>query len=222
MRNPMVEWRGLDLSEIGLFQGAYIHIEKTRLMIYADMFQHHTREINGYEFGIRTETKINKHKFIFQVKTEKKDETNDVVYAPLVIPALSKKDGIKLEYQYDKKTWRTQVKYQFVQTGEIKIYKSHGLDFRFQIYREYYRLEFDWMGAKVNHFDSRVYFWDVNLPGEMLTRMIARSKHSQGFKVLFNISNESKLGLKIRVNYIDLSFNSGVDISGGLFIQAAL
>jgi len=78
------------------------------------------------------------------------------------------------------------------------------------------------MGAMIDHFDSRVYFWDVNLPREMLTRMISHSSHSQGVKILFNISNASKLGLKIRVNYLDLSFNSNVDISGGLFIQAAL
>ena len=78
------------------------------------------------------------------------------------------------------------------------------------------------MWAIIYHFDSRVYFWDVNLPGEMLTRMIPHSSHSQGVKILFNISNASKLGLKIRVNYLDLSFNSNVNISGGLFIQAAL
>ena len=30
------------------------------------------------------------------------------------------------------------------------------------------------------------------------------------------------MGSKIRVNYLDFSFNSNVDISGGLFIQAAL
>jgi len=53
-------------------------------------------------------------------------------------------------------------------------------------------------------------------------RMISHSSHSQGVKILFNISNASKLGLKIRVNYLDFSFNSNVDISGGLFIQAAL
>ncbi len=41
----------------------------------------------------------------------------------------SKKNGIKLEHQYDQKTWRTQVKYQFVTTGEKEIHQSHGLDF---------------------------------------------------------------------------------------------
>ena len=77
------------------------------------------------------------------------------------------------------------------------------------------------MGDMIYHFDSRVYFWDVNLPGEILTRMILHSSHSQGVKILFNISNASKLGLKIRVNYLDF-FNSNVNISGGLFIQATL
>ena len=78
------------------------------------------------------------------------------------------------------------------------------------------------MGAMIDHFDSRVYFWDVILPREMLMRMISHSSHSQGVKILFNISNASQLGLNIRVNYLDLSFNSDVDISGGLFIQASL
>ena len=78
------------------------------------------------------------------------------------------------------------------------------------------------MGPIIDHFDSRVYFWDVNLPGEMLTRMIPHSSHSQGVKILFNISNASQLGLKIRINYLELSLNSNVDISSGLFIQAAL
>ena len=222
MGNPMLEWRGTDLSETGIFQGAYIRVGKTNLMIYADMFQHHIREINGYEIGLRTETKIRYHKIIFQVKKEQKDATNDVVYAPLVVPGFPKKDGIKLEHQYDQKTWRTQVKYQFVTTGEKEIHQSHGLDFRFHIYQQDYRLELDWMGAMIDHFDSRVYFWDVNLPGEMLTRMISHSSHSQGVKILFNISNASQLGLKIRINYLELSLNSNVDISGGLFIQAAL
>ncbi len=222
MGNPMVEWRGSDLSETGLFQGAYVRTGNTRLMIYADMFQHHTRRINGYEFGIRSETKIKRHKIVFQIKTEKKDEIIDIVYAPLVTPTLRIKDGIKIEHQYDKKTWRTQVKYQYVRTGETKVYQSHGLDLRFQMYRKHYRLELDWMGAVVDHFDSRVYFWDLNLPGEMLTRMIARSSHSQGIKVLFHISNESKLGLKIRLNYLDISLKSQADIVGGIFIQAAL
>ena len=78
------------------------------------------------------------------------------------------------------------------------------------------------MGAMIDHFDSRVYFWNVNFSGEMLTRMISHSSHSQGVKILFNISNASQLGLKIRINYLELSLNSNVDISSGLFIQAAL
>ena len=77
------------------------------------------------------------------------------------------------------------------------------------------------MEAIIDHFDSRVYFWDVNLPGEMLTRMILHSCHNQGVKILFNIANASKLGLKIRVNYLDY-FNFNVNISGGIFIQATL
>ena len=91
MGNPMVEWRGTDLSETGFFQGAYIRVGKTNLMIYADMFQHHIREINGYEIGLRTETKIRYHKIIFQVKKEQKDATNDVVYTPLVVLGFQKK-----------------------------------------------------------------------------------------------------------------------------------
>jgi hypothetical protein len=52
--------------------------------------------------------------------------------------------------------------------------------------------------------------------------MLAHSSHSQGIKVLFDVSNESKLGVKLRINYSALSFSSPIDIMGGLFIKVAL
>ncbi len=222
MGNPMVEWHGSEISERGLFQGALIRVGKSRIMIYADAFHHHLRKIDGYEFGIRSETKMNRHRIVFQIKTEKKDSENESVYAPLVSPAFTNKNGIKLEHRYDARLWRTDVKYQFVRAGEIKTDHSHGLDLRLHLFRNTYKIELDWMAARVGSYDSRLYFWDVNLPGEMLTRMMARTHHSPGAKILFNLSNGSRLGFKIRADFAHLSLRSEFGISGGIFIQAAL
>jgi|TARA_Y100000310_G_scaffold212179_2_gene213004 hypothetical protein len=222
MGNPMVEWKGSEISERGLFQGAFIRLENIRLMIYADVFHHHIRRVNGYEFGIRSETKLNRHRVVFQIKTEKKDKFKDVIYPPLIFPSVMQKDGVKLEYRYGADRWRTDVKYQFIRAGDLVTNDSHGLDLRFHFLRNNYRIELDWMAAQVGSFDSRIYFWDVNLPGEMMTRMIFKSSHSQGIKVLFNLKNRSRLGVKLRLNHTALSFRTDFEISGGIFIQTAL
>ncbi len=222
MANPMVEWRGSEISERGLFQGAFIRTGKTRVMIYADAFHHHMRDIDGYEFGIRSESKMDRHRIVFQVKTEKKDHKREIVYAPLISPAFTNKNGIKLEHRYGTKTWRTDMKYQFVRAGDTEFSNSHGLDLRLHLFRKHTKIELDWMAARVGSFDSRIYFWDLNLPGAMMSRMMARSYHSQGAKVLFNLSNGARLGIKIRADFAHLSWRSEIEISGGIFIQAAL
>jgi len=222
MGNPMVEWKGSDMSERGIFQGAIIRAGKTRIMIYSDVFKHHIRQTKGYEFGIRSETKKGRHHVVFQIKTEKKDKTLVIIYTPIVSPSSANKDGVKIEHRYDAKNWRTNVKYQFVRAGDIQTDHSHGLDLRFHLYQKNYKIELDWMMARVGSFDSRIYFWDVNLPGEMLTRVMSRSSHSQGGKVLFNLSNGSRFGFKIRAVNKNLSFDSGANFSGGIFIQTTL
>ena len=222
MGNPMVEWAGAEVSERGLFQGAIFRVDKIKIMIYSDTFYHHTRKINGYEFGLRSETKLNRNRIVFQYKTEKKDSQYEIVYAPLISSTYSERTSFKLEHRFSTKFWRTDVKYQFVSAGEIETNRSHGLDLRVNLFRQSYKVELDWMVANVGSFNSRLYFWDVNLPGEMLTRLMARSSHSQGVKVIYPLSNGSKLGFKTSMTYASLSFNSSVEISGGIFIQVTL
>jgi hypothetical protein len=67
----------------------------------------------------------------------------------------------------------------------------------------------------------RIYFWDVNLPGELITKLYAHSGHSIVLKAIYSNRGQFSAGLRIRILWRDLEFNGKPIITGALYTEVA-
>ena len=81
-------------------------------------------------------------------------------------------------------------------------------------------IELDWVSAKVEDYDSRIYFWDVNLPGEMRSTMYSKDASSVGVKVVYNTKRGWYSGIRYRIKWEENS--STGRSSAGVFIRASV
>ncbi len=220
--SPMAAWQGRVISEKGIFQGGTFRVNHTRIMVYADWAFHVVKNINKQVLGVRTESRFGRHHIIGQLKFDQKDEDEMLIYGPRLFEDELRKESFRLEHKYASKLWRSQLKAQWVKSGVKDFTYGKGIDFRFTFYQPKYQLEMDWMIAKVDDYNSRIYFWDVNLPGEMHSRLFTKSGHGPGFKLLFLPSVDVRMGIRIKTHFTGFSFNASPIIQGGLLFQANL
>ncbi len=220
--NPMAAWQGKYISEKGIFQGGTFRLKQTRIMVYADWAFHFEKNINKQVFGVRTESRFGRHYIIGQFKLDQRDENETLIYGPIQFVDALQKESIRLEHKYVSKLWRSLVKVQWVKSGVNDFNYGKGIDFRFIFYQPKYQLEIDWMMSMVDDYESRIYFWDVNLPGEMHSRLFTESGHGMGFKLVFQPSPDVRMGIRVKSHYKALSFNMSPTIQGGIIFQANL
>ena len=83
-------------------------------------------------------------------------------------------------------------------------------------------IELDYVSAKVEDYDSRIYFWDVNLPGEMRSTMYSKDASSVGVKVVYNTKHGWYSGIRYRIKWEENSITGLPTSSAGVFIRASV
>lgn len=214
--NPMAAWQGRIISEKGIFQGGTFRVNQTRIMVYADWAFHIEKNINKQVLGVRTESRFGRHYIIGQLKLDQKDEDEMLIYGPRLNNDEMKKESFRLEHKYASKLLRSQIKVQWVKSGIKDFTYGKGIDLRFTFYQPKYQLEMDWMMAQVDDYESRIYFWDVNLPGEMHSRLFTKPGHGPGIKLLFQPTPDVRMGIRIKTHFTGLSFNASPIIGAKL------
>ncbi len=224
--NPVAEFHGRTLNETGIFQGFRLRQKRNRLIIYGDMFTRklpaHTNSnvSSGNEFGLRWEWRKQDRYFKVELKQGISWLEIKAIYPGEYGVGLTRLRQLRLISRmpiFNGQLVKMQVIWQTRDNNEY----GNGINLRFSWRNDFVTVALDWVSTKINSSNVRIYFWDVNLPGELITKLYANSGHSIGFKVNYSNRGQFSTGLRIRTQWKDLKLNGKPIISGALYTEVA-
>ena len=81
---------------------------------------------------------------------------------------------------------------------------------------------FHWVTTWIDSYNSRVYFWVINLPGEMQSRIFSTNIYSPAIKILYITKNNFQIGYRIRAAYKTRDLRDVPKIESGLVFDIYL
>ncbi len=207
--NPMSEWKGSIDNETGVFQGISSRIGNHSVSLFADLFQqgeNHLYEFPGYgnEVGIRYRFTGEYSQWRLQYKTETKTEYNGLKYtSPTDLSGSRSTASIKYNRRiHSLFTSHLDIVHVLHDSDRL----TSGLGIQIGLRRQLDIVQWEWsmVLTRVDDYPSRVYFWDVNLPGEMRSFSMSQSGVSSAFKVVRKFSIGGDIGYRVRaIKYVD-------------------
>ncbi|NHZ85429.1 MAG: hypothetical protein GWP19_06070 [Planctomycetia bacterium] len=228
--NPFAEWVGKDRNEFGLFQSISYKHNRNLFTIYGDLFR--TSDVekedsfpkSGQETGLRWERRKGRRYQRLQWKWEKKSLENNGIYLLAQEPVYESDNTLKYSgvFNLNKSWWgKLQLTYTLDETSDSKSH-AYGLDT--QIWWEVKNISifFDIVTTKTYGGSAWIYFWDVNLPGEMTTRVYTKDVVSPAIKILYQTNSGFELGFRLRALWKDFDFTGTTEIVGALVLEIML
>ncbi len=224
--SPLAEWGSFGLNESGVFQGLDFSIGPLYTSVFGDVFFHPTVNNGkiGFENGARFRYKKDKIRLTIQYKNSIKSREDGPVYSPEQGISQQKRETLKIVYQGGHHTgiwWKWQVNRVHFNSSNSSA-TSIGIEGRVGINRKTYRVEVDWVFVKVDNYDSRIYFWDVNLPGEMQNHVYSTPGHSPAVCVRYNPYDTGEFGMRLRGVWDHFSILGPPVLELAIFLNATL
>ena len=228
--NPLAEWVGADRNEFGLFQSINYKHNKNNFTVYGDLYKSTSAEPNesfprsGQEAGIRWEKRQGKNYQRAQWKWEKKSLESEGAFL------LSQEDNYKIDntIKYNNSFTindvlgsKIQLIYSIVERNNAK-WRGYGIDTQMWWNREKLTVYFDIVTTFIKGGSAWIYFWDVNLPNEMTTRVYTKDGISPAIKVMYRTYTGFELGFRVRAQWKEFDFNGTPEMFGALALEVKL
>jgi hypothetical protein len=226
--NPVSEWSSREKGERGVFQSIKFGWPQNTIVLYGDLYGRIKSDnifvspVNGFESGIRWILKRKHMKTRIQWSSERKTVEDDPGFHPSSESDYNSRQTMKGVYDYTVNSFvKLRLQIQETKAGnDQKIVTGKGAASRIWVTLRPWGIELDWVSAKVEDYDSRIYFWDVNLPGEMRSTMYSKDASSVGVKVVYNTKRGWYSGIRYRIKWEENS--STGRSSAGVFIRASV
>jgi len=125
-------------------------------------------------------------------------------------------------FSLSKSTWsKLQLTYSADETSLSKA-QAYGLDTQIWWEIENVSIFFDVVTTFTNGGSAWIYFWDVNLPGEMTTRVYTKDSISPAVKILYQTNSGFELGFRLRAQWKDFDFSGTPQLFGALALEILL
>ncbi len=228
--NPVSEWSSRDEGERGVFQSIKFGWPQNTIVLYGDLYgriksdNEFVSPVNGFESGIRWILKRKHMKTRIQWSTERKTVEGDPAFNPYLGNYYNSRQTFKCVYDY-KVSSILKLRFQIQETiagNEEAVVVGKGAATRIWFDFRHWAIELEWVSAKVEDYDSRIYFWDVNLPGEMRSTMYSKDASSFGLKLVYNTKRGWYSGIRYRIKWEENSPLDKPSSSAGVFIRAAV
>ena len=228
--NPFAEWVGIDRNEFGLFQSISYKYNRNTFTVYGDIYKAADEKDNdsfpgsGQEAGLRWEKRKGKRYQKIQWKWEKKSLESDGVYLEDQQPKHKTDNTLKYAgvFNLNKLLWsKFQFTYSMNEIGGSKS-QAYGLDAQIWLEKDNVSVFFDIVATATNGGTAWIYFWDVNLPGEMTTRVYTKDRISPAIKFLYKTDTGFELGFRIRAQWEDFIFKGTPEILSALLLEINL
>ena len=220
--NPSTEWSSTSDGENGIYQSILFKINNHRFSLYNDIFKKRLNSApdiypeSGFESGVQYERRGKKLTIRLRVKNENKTITSTGFLAEDFNP-----NNMTTRYQatgYYTHSNHLKSKLQLNVT-EVNGSIGYGINYRLDKQISQVNYVFDWTSSNVKSFDTRIYFWDINLPGEMRSKMVSYIGHNLGVRVVYK-SEQYRLSFRISSTWENSHFNIRPEVSSGLLLES--
>tara|TARA_B100000315_G_scaffold188911_1_gene178722 strand:+ start:50667 stop:52502 length:1836 start_codon:yes stop_codon:yes gene_type:complete len=208
---PFREWGSSELNEMGIYQVIIINAGKYKLITYGDMYRQVSgvesfAPVNGFETGNQLTARWRKINFSIRWKLEEKSVESSITYNdPFVFNGIfitSKESWrlsltrqvlpmIKIQSQFD---WVNATDQNNFSIGKSLSLKAH-------LKKKNAKLSLHWIGYDTEDYTSRVYVWDMNLPGELRSRAFYLQGQSLAMFLRYSFQRNSHLSFRMRQNW---------------------
>lgn len=228
--NPLAEWVGNDRNELGIYQGLSFKYKDQQIILFGDIFKTDDVEGNdifpiiGQEAGIRWEWREGRRyqRIQFSAENESMEEGGAYITEDQITDETNRTFKYSGVYQLTNALWG---KLQFTYNTE-KLYKNYskalGIDANFWLELDQLSIYFDMVTVFTNDSSAWIYFWDVNLPGEMTTRVYTKDTFSPAFKILYDTNTGLEFGIRARAQWKNFDFTGTPNIYGALVLDIIL
>jgi len=223
---PFSEWQGQNDGEKGIFQNIQLKYGKHVIFLYNDMVEKIEDDVfltnNNikYETGMRWQWGNKKHITHTQLRKSTQLNTTPMFYPSIINYDISRTTA-KGSYQY-KATKYLDFRWQVNSTLYNNESDGVGLETQFNWKTDNLVLRGSWIVAQINDYNGRVYFWDLNLPGEMKSVAVSQDKQMLGIKIQMHSQNNYRLYLRWRSSWDSIHFNGTAKHSYAFAIQMNL
>lgn len=228
--NPFSEWSGRERNERGVYQGIQWTWRKHQLTIYGDIYSAGEAEVRklapvrGQETGIRWQWHSRYLRLKLQWKQEEKTLEPPASFPSTQETTYSKKTAWKgMIYQQfgDRYHWKGQINVSRIY-AESQSSIGYGVENLWSGKWPPWGMTMDWIVTCVDQYESRVYFWDINLPGEMRSVAYTSTGQSWGLRVQYRSGSHLYWGLRLRSVWKDLPFKTPPVLTGSLALETVL
>ncbi len=217
------EWQGQEEGEKGIFQNVQLKFEKHIISLYSDIAEkivdNTITTINNirYESGIRWQWHNKKHRFKTQLRKSNQLQMTQI-YFPNKIDYDINRTTAKGQYQYQA-TKNLGVRWQINSTFYNDESQGLGVETWFNWKISNFFISGSWITANVDDYNGRVYFWDMNLPGEMRSLAVSDNKQLLGLKIKMKSTNNYQIYMRWRSAWNSMNFSGTADQRYALAIQ---
>jgi hypothetical protein len=223
--NGFRNWNNKEFGETGVLQELRFQFDKIKVNVYSDMFRRLEKskgefKRNGYETGISLEQKFNPTLWI-QTKLKIQEASSEnygyVDYNFSSVPVSTFKTTIKWKHDRNH-SFQCQLQEKHNQNGSPS---SWGVQLRSKHSLNHWSVKWYWVTVKIEG-RSWLYYWDVNLPGEMKSKVFTRHGHYLGNVVSYQTSSRSEIHLRISTAWQTWDFDVFPIVRGALQINISI
>lgn len=225
-QNPFSEWKNIERNESGVFQGVLVKGHQHFLSAYVDLYRQNDISKDSYfiksgiEAGLRWQYHKRKLKLRVQLKSDEKSE-DQTLYFSHIRPSDHNRNTQSFTSYYTLNKGQ-RIKIQIIRVASSTNNNSavgNGGYLNWHFQQKYHFWDLALIKATVGDFSSRIYFWDLNLPGEMRSIMFTESGISLAVRYRYRFPLGGELGCRFRQNWRpDFSKTKGAQF--GLILTA--
>jgi len=203
---PFREWSSSTLNELGLYQAIRLRRGKISFAAYGDIYQQQKSSdkgivpIKGHELSVSTDIRQGRNLFSLRWKEEQKSNGNTSVFPGEAFPTGTKRESWRLKstLKFGKKTKLQLQADQSAVNHEDDTSYGYGMSVKFHHGWSGRKVLLHWSGFIVDDYDSRLYVWDVNLPGEMRSQMFYGTGQSMALFVKIGTRFGAVISFRLR------------------------
>jgi len=228
--NPFAEWLGKDRNEKGIFQSISFKQNDHQFIIYGDIFQAIEAENGdsfpqtGQEAGLRWEKRKGRNYHKLQWVWQKKSIENSGNYLLTSAPEYEINNTLKYSSAFQiSETMRNKIQlaYSFDETTDLNS-NAFGINYAISREGENLAIFLDLVTTFTSGGSAWIYFWDLNLQGEMTTRVYTKDSFSPAIKFMYQTASGFDFGFRTRALWKNFDFRGNPKIFGALVIEAVL
>ena len=223
--NAFRNWNNKELGETGVLQELRFRYDKINVNVYSDIFRRleklkgeFTRD--GHETGISLDQKFNSKLWI-QTKLKIQEASsenygyNDYNFSSVPISTIK----MTIKWKQDaNNSFQCQLQEKHSQNDSPS---SLGIQLRSKHYLGLWTVKWYWVTTKIEGL-SWLYYWDVNLPGEMKSKVFTRHGHYLGNILSYQTSPSTEIHFRISTAWRAWNFDEIPVVRGALQINVSI